>query len=106
MKKILLPAVTNSLGTVVYIAVVAWFMTFLTSSTNNLLANISEVLAATIMLTLLVLSVAVVGSLIFGRPLMWYLDGKKREAINLLVTTIGSLFVLLLIIVIVILTAQ
>ena len=39
------------------------------------------------------LSAAVMGSLVFGRPVLWYLDGKKKEAIALALYTIFFLFV-------------
>lgn len=41
------------------------------------------------MLSLLVFSAALTGSLVFGRPLLWYLDGKKQEAVKLLIYTLG-----------------
>lgn len=44
-----------------------------------------------IMLMLLVISAAVTGFTVFGRPAMWYIDGKKKEAVTLLGTTIGFL---------------
>ena len=46
------------------------------------------------MLLLLVISVAVMGITIFGRPLMWYLDGKKKEAVLLVFHTIFFLMIL------------
>jgi len=46
------------------------------------------------MLLLFVLSAAVMGILIFGKPAMLYLDGAKKEAIKLLSYTIGFLFVI------------
>lgn len=51
------------------------------------------VFAPILMLSLLVFSVALVGSLIFGRPILWYLDGKKKEAVSLLAYTLAFLFV-------------
>ena len=42
-------------------------------------------------LSMLVVSAAVMGMLIFGKPVMLYIDGKKREAITLVISTIGSL---------------
>jgi len=43
------------------------------------------------MLLLLVVSAATMGMLIFGKPIMLYLDGKKREAVTMVGYTIGSL---------------
>ena len=42
-------------------------------------------------LLLFVVSAAVMGMLVLGRPILWYLDGKKREAVELVGVTIASL---------------
>lgn len=42
-------------------------------------------------LLLLVVSAATMGMLIFGKPLMLYMDGKKREALGMVISTIVSL---------------
>lgn len=44
-------------------------------------------------LMLLVLSAAVMASLTFLRPILWYVDGQKREALMLFAWTIGFLFI-------------
>ncbi|HSD12301.1 MAG TPA: hypothetical protein VLC10_01970 [Patescibacteria group bacterium] len=43
------------------------------------------------MLMLFVVSAAVTGGLVFGMPLLWYLDGKKREAVRLAAWTVAAL---------------
>ncbi|MFA5954065.1 MAG: hypothetical protein WC817_00825 [Patescibacteria group bacterium] len=45
------------------------------------------------MLLLFVLSAAVVGSLVLGRPVYLYFEGQKKEGIALLISTIIWLFV-------------
>jgi len=50
------------------------------------------------MLLLLVFSVAVMGLTIFGRAILWYLDGHKKEALTLVAYKLGFLFVILVII--------
>lgn len=47
-----------------------------------------ELFAAVFMLTLLVISVASMGLIVFGRPVLWYLDGKKKDAVMLAVWTV------------------
>lgn len=42
-------------------------------------------------LLLFCVSAAVMASLVFGRPVMLYLDGQKREAVKLLGATVGAL---------------
>lgn len=44
-------------------------------------------------LLLFCLSAAIMASLVFGRPVLWYMDGRKKEAINLVLWTILFLFV-------------
>jgi len=53
------------------------------------------ILVPIIMLLLFVTSAAITGSLVFGRPILWYLDGKKKEAIQLLVYTLAFLVLIL-----------
>jgi hypothetical protein len=51
------------------------------------------------MLLLFVISAAVTSSAVFGRPILWYLDGKKREAVTLLGTTLFFLLIFFLLII-------
>lgn len=75
----------------VYISSVAWFMT----NAETILGEAEETfLIPVAMLMLLVLSAAVMGLLVFGRPILMYLDGKKREAVMFLGYTIGWLTLL------------
>lgn len=53
------------------------------------------------MLLLLVFSVAVMGYLLFAKPVMLYLDGAKQDAVRLLGYTIGWLGALTLIAVVI-----
>lgn len=51
-------------------------------------SNIPEIFAPFIMLSLLVLSVLVMGYLFFAEPLQLYLDDKRKEAIHLFTKTV------------------
>lgn len=84
----------NALGTALYIALVATFM----SHTAEIFNGVEEktALIPMAMLLLLVLSASVTGSLVVGRPILWYLDGKKKEAISLFIATVGFLFLMTL----------
>lgn len=86
MSKITKYAFLNALGTALYVLLVGLFINAL-DKTNFEDAN--TFIAPVAMLMLLVFSVALVGSLIFGRPIVWYIDGKKKEAITLLFATLG-----------------
>ncbi len=46
-----------------------------------------------VFLLLLVFSVSMMGLTIFGRSIMWYLDGQKKEAVKLLFYKLAYLFV-------------
>jgi len=46
------------------------------------------------MLLLLCLSAAIMGVLIFGRPVMLYIDGAKKEAVQMLGYTLASLAII------------
>ena len=84
---ILKNAFLNALGTALYVGAVGAFLYYapqLIKPGNNVLINIA-------MLLLFVFSAAITGSLIFGRPVLWYLDGRRREALTLLFYTLGFL---------------
>ena len=94
MKNILKYAVINSLGTAAYIVLVVSLIFFLG---NKFSGGDETIFIPIAMLMLLVFSVAFVGSLIFGRPIIWYLNGKKKEALSLLFYTMGIFFAITLI---------
>jgi hypothetical protein len=84
----------NALGTASYVALVA---TFLSYTSQIFGADKEDVILIPIsMLLLLVLSASVTGSLVLGRPILWYLDGKKKEAVTLFIATLGFLSLLTL----------
>lgn len=73
---------------VLYIALVAMVMSY----AERIFGEQEDgVLAPIGFLLLLVVSAATMGMLIFGKPIMLYIDGKKREAVTMVVCTIGSL---------------
>ena len=93
MKNFFIPfALRNALGAGLYIAGVALFM----SHTAQLFGGVEEKTAIIpfAMLLLFVLSATVTGSCILGQPILWYLDGKKKEAVSLFIATICCLFVM------------
>jgi hypothetical protein len=81
-------AAFNALGTLLYIALIASGLfyapkIFHTENTPD------TVLAPIAILSLFVFSAALTSFLIFGRPILWYLDGKKKEAMMLFIWTLG-----------------
>ena len=95
MKPIVKHAVINSLLTTLYIALVSSFLFYGPRAFSP--AKEDTVLIPIMMLSLLVFSVAMMGVLIFGRPVMWYLDGRKEEAISLLAHTLAIFFFIIII---------
>jgi hypothetical protein len=77
-----------SLGVVIYIFLVAWLM----SNGDKLFGKVDNVLSGVAVLLVFVLSAAVTGSLVFGKPILMYLDGKRKEAVKMLGYTLGWLF--------------
>lgn len=61
-------------------------MTFVTQPLKN---KPDTFFAPIVMLSLLTLSVAVMAFLFFYQPLNLLIDGKKKEAVNLFVKTVG-----------------
>ena len=88
-KHIMRYAVAHAGFVVLYIGLVATFMTH----APRLLGRFEDTwLAPTLFLLLFVISASVMSLLVFGRPLMWYLDGARHEAVKLAVATVGVLF--------------
>jgi hypothetical protein len=94
MTKIITRALIDSIGTVAYVILVASFM----FSLQGLSPKEDTIFVIASMLLLLVCSAAITGFLVFGKPIMLYMDGKKKEAVSLLGYTIGMLFIITLII--------
>ncbi len=85
-KNIIKNALLNALATIAYIALIASFLFYVLKSFGPSADN--TVLIPIVMLSLFVFSAAFTGMLVFGRPIIWYLDGKKEEAIYLLAYTL------------------
>jgi hypothetical protein len=83
----------HSVLVVAYISLIA----LLLNKGEKLFGDGKSVIIPIFMLLLLVLSAAIMGILIFGKPVMLYLDGMKKEAIKLLFYTVGFLFAITLI---------
>ena len=96
--KIIKNALINSVLAIAYIAIVASAI----FNGEKLFGPDESIFVPIMMLSLLVFSVAMMGVLIFGRPVMWYLDGAKKEAIKLLFYTLGFILVALVIFLLVI----
>lgn len=80
-----------------YIFLVALLMRgaerYLSGTPDNILAPIT-------FLTLFVLSAAVSGALVLGKPILLYIEGKKKEALELFGFTLLWLFIFFIILVV------
>src|SRR3990167_9690968 len=89
-------AFVNAGATIIYIMLISSFMFYVPEHFNSNSEDV--VLMPILMLSLLVFSAALVGIFIFARPVMWYLDGKRKEAIHLLTYTLGIFLVITIVI--------
>jgi len=85
MEKIRKTAIVNALGTALYVIAVACFMYF---ASNMKIGRNNTVLVPITLLLLFVFSAALTGFLLFGKPALMYIDGKKKEALFLLSNTL------------------
>lgn len=86
MNPLIKSAFVNSSLTALYILGISLLLFY--SGSNELGKNFTFLIPLT-MLSLFVFSAAITSFLIFGRPAMLYVDGKKKEALTLLMYTIG-----------------
>jgi hypothetical protein len=88
--KLVLRSLVNALGATAYIALVA---IFLSNAQNIFGAEEKKIfLIPLAMLLLFVLSAAVVGGLVLGKPILLYLDGEKKAGVELFLRSLAWLF--------------
>ncbi|HNV97104.1 MAG TPA: hypothetical protein PKL13_02180 [bacterium] len=93
MKKIKLreQSIMYSFFAFLYIVLVAFFM----SNASKLFGNDDKgIIAPIAVLLLLVLSVAIMGMLIFGKAAFMFLDGEKKDVVKLVIYNIVCLFIM------------
>ena len=95
MNRVIKNAFVDAIGGAIYIILVALFLHFLE---RNVQEEVNTVLLPIAMLLLFVFSAAFTGILILGRPVLWYIDGKKREAISLVAYTLLILLIIIFIV--------
>ncbi len=84
-------ALIHAIGAVAYISLAATFMSYASRifgpGNNGIIGTVAFLLV-------FVISAAAMGMIIFARPIMWYLDGLKKEAVSLAIYTIGFLILI------------
>ncbi len=88
-------AALNAITTALYVAAIGSFLFYAPKIFGP--ANAHTALVPIVLLLLLVFSAALTGLLIFGRPILWYLEGKKQEAVSLLIATLGIFLIITII---------
>lgn len=88
--KIIKNALINVLAATAYIVLVATLL----ENGNKLFGPDDNAFSPIAFLLLFVFSASVMGVTLLGRPILWYLDGFKKESINLILYTLGFLFVI------------
>jgi len=87
----------NAVGVAVYVIGIS----FILRNGNQIFGKMDNFLAPVAFLLLFVLSAAITGMLVLGKPLLLYFENRKSEAIKMFFYTIGWLFLITLIILIV-----
>lgn len=78
--------IINALSASAYIILIVSVMTFVTQPLKN---KPDTFFAPITFLSVLTLSVAVMAFLFFYQPLQLFIEGKKKEAVNLFIKTVG-----------------
>ncbi|MFH1749521.1 MAG: hypothetical protein ABH837_01320 [bacterium] len=93
-KKLLKYSIVHSFGVLIYIFLVALLMNY----GEQIFGKMNNVWGPIAFLLLFVLSALIVGILVLGKPIILYLDEKKKEAVQLLLYTVLWIFVITLIV--------
>src|SRR4030042_3800955 len=92
-KKLLTQGFLSAFGEGVYVLLVA----LLIRNGDKLFGNRPSILGIVVFLMLFVVSAAISGALILGKPILLYLEGEKKEAFELFGLTLGWMFLFLLV---------
>ncbi|MDD3101535.1 MAG: hypothetical protein PHE59_00070 [Patescibacteria group bacterium] len=83
----------NAIGVAVYVIGIS----FILRNGDKIFSKMDNFLAPVAFLLLFVLSAAITGMLVLGKPLLLYSENRKSEAIKMFFYTIGWLFLITLI---------
>lgn len=101
-KKILRDSFLAAAGEAAYVALVVTFL----QNAQKFFGQVPEYLVAMSMILLLVISAAISGGLVLGKPILMYFDGQKKEALLQFIATIGWLILFLIIVFIILILFQ
>lgn len=86
----------SALGVLAYVFLVVEFI----ANAEMIFSHPNEHLIPVFMLLLFIVSACITGYLVLGKPIFLYLEGKKKEAVSFLFTTVLWLLVFLFVIII------
>ncbi len=92
--KLALYSLVHSIGVLGYIYLVALVM----KNGDKIFGKVNDIVSIMGFLMLFVLSAAIVGGLVLGKPIMLYLDKDRKEAVKLFIMTLGWLLILLIVV--------
>ncbi|MBI2310349.1 hypothetical protein HYU90_00780 [Candidatus Collierbacteria bacterium] len=94
--------ILNAISALAYIVLVVSVMTFVTQPLKN---KPDTFFAPITFLSVLTLSVVVMAFLFFYQPLQYFIEGKKKEAVNLFVKTVGVFAAITAVVLVLLLTS-
>ena len=99
MKKLnlVLVSLLSAIGITIYVVGIALLML----NSEKIFGKMDNLFGPVAFLLLFILSAAVCGSLALGKPAMLYFNNQKKEAIKLFLYTIGWIFVMTVIVLII-----
>jgi len=95
----ILKSLMSATGVFIYVSAVSWLL----YNSQNIFGQSTNFIVPLFMLLLFVISAAVTGLLVLGKPTHLYLNGLKKEAIVLLFSTLAWLILFFFVIVVVLL---
>ena len=95
--KLVIDGLVDAVGVAVYIVIIATIM----RNIPKMFGTVPEFFGPVVILLLFVLSAAITGGLVLGRPVLLYFDGKRSDAIKLFFSTVFWLFVIMLFVIVI-----
>jgi len=84
MNNLIQRSLLNALGTIAYVSIVVTIM----QNGERIFNGMNQITAPIAFLTLFVLSAAITGGLVVGKPVMLFLENQKSDAIKLFIYTL------------------
>jgi hypothetical protein len=96
-KEIIMWSFINSVGVLVYVALVATII----QNGEKIFGKMKNFAGPIAFLLLFVFSALVTGLLVLGRPVYLFLDGSKKEAVKMLLYTVGWMFLIMVLVLVI-----